>query len=387
MLPLRNLASSTLDRLRPNHYLTLNRIELDRSRLIHNVQVIQNHHPKFDIIPVLKGNAYGHGLIPVGKILNSARCRFLAVDGYFEANRLRGITRHHLIVMGHILPTNVSQLDTKRCSFVVQDTDGLHAFGRLGKPVRIHLELNTGMNRLGLKPGEVAEYLNVLRHYPKLELEGVMTHLADADNDHDDSFTRYQQTVFDDQVESILAAGYTPQLVHIAQTAGSPKVHSRYANAIRLGLGAYGLNPLAQGDHHYAGLQDLKPILELTSTIIKVTDLEKGDKASYNCTFTAPGPMRIGVLPLGYYEGVPRGLSNTGCVTHGGQVLPIRGRVCMNHTLIDLTGTNLGVNDRVTVLSKEPAAPNSILSLQSKHGLFAYTTLTGLSDSVRRETV
>ena len=387
MYQLRNLASTALDRLRPNYYLTLNRIELDHTRLIHNVQVIQDQHPGFDIIPVLKANAYGHGLAPIAQILNASSCRFLAVDGYFEANRLRGLTRHKLLVMGHILPANISQLDTKRCSFVVQDTDGLHAFGHLNKPVRIHLELNTGMNRLGLQPAELAEYLKVLKHYPKLQLEGVMTHLADADDYRDDSFTHHQQEAFDQQVAAILDAGFAPRIIHIAQTAGSPKIRSRYANAIRLGLGTYGINPLAERDPHHAKLQDLRPVLELTSTIIKVIDLVKGDRVSYNGTFTAAGPTRIGVLPLGYYEGVPRQLSNSGCVTHGNQVLPIVGRVCMNHTIINLTGTSLGVNDRVTVISKNPASPNSVLSLQSKHDLFAYTTLTGLADSVRREIV
>src|SRR5205814_9777787 len=129
-----------------------------------------------------------------------------------------------------------------RCSFVVQDEAGLHAFGKLRRPVRIHLELNTGMNRMGLQPSELAAYLGTVEKYPNLELEGVMTHLADADNAQDASFTTRQVASFDAQMARILAAGFRPKYMHIAQTAGSAKVQSKYANAIRLGIGLYGIN-------------------------------------------------------------------------------------------------------------------------------------------------
>ncbi|MGH7867157.1 MAG: alanine racemase, partial [Candidatus Dormibacteraceae bacterium] len=173
--------------------------------MLHNVALIQRQHPDFEVIPVLKGNAYGHGILKVAEILSCCKCNFLAVDGYFEAAMIREVTNRHVLVMGHILPENVRRLDIKRCSFVVQDIAGLQAFGSLGKPVRIHAELNTGMNRLGLQPAELPDYLQVLRSYPKLQLEGVMTHLADADNEVDETFNAVQSTAFDQQVSRILS--------------------------------------------------------------------------------------------------------------------------------------------------------------------------------------
>lgn len=384
---LRKYAKKALKRLSANDYRPLNRIELKRQAVIHNVAFFQKQHPGSEIIPVLKANAYGHGLEQVAEILNGAACHFVAVDGYFEAAKIRDITKHRILVLGYILPENVHVLDTKRCSFVVQDVAGLAAFGRLGKPVKIHIELNTGFNRLGLQAEELPEYLEALRKYPNLQLEGVMTHLVDADNELDDSFDVRQQQLFDAQVAQILAAGFRPSLIHIAQTAGSTKIKSIYANAIRLGIGTYGINPLLLRDSHYTDLEKLEPVLELKSTIIKTINLEKGDTVSYNATFTAPKPMRVGVLPLGYYEGVPRELSNKGCAKHNGKELPIVGRVCMNHTMIDLGRTGLKVGDEVTVIGNNPAKPNSIAGLQSKHGLFPYTTMTGLASSVRREIV
>lgn len=365
------------------HYQALNHITLRRASVLHNVQLFKRQ-LGVHIIPVLKANAYGHGLREMAQILNDAPCSFLAVDGYFEAGKIRFITTHRLLVLGYILPKNVPFLDIKRCSFVVQDLAVLAAFGRLGKPVKIHLEINTGMNRLGIAASEVDDYLTVLKQYPLLELEGVMTHLADADNEQDDSYTEHQVHAFDEVVDRILAAGHTPQYVHVAQTAGSMKAHSRHANAIRLGIGLYGINPLHERDAARPRLDDLQPVLGLTSTIVKVVDLRPGDKVSYNGTFIAERPMRIGVLPLGYYEGIPRGFSNAGFVTSGEWRLPIVGRVCMNHTMVDVSNTSLAAGDVITIYSDNPVQPNAVSALCRTYGLFPYELLVQLSSSIRR---
>ena len=368
-------------------YNTLNWLELNRSSLLHNVAFFQAKNPEIGVIPVLKGNAYGHGLREVAEILNDANVDLLAVDGYFEAGKIRHITRHRIVVLGYILPENASLLDTRSCSFVVQDAAGLHAFGRLRRPVQIHLELNTGMNRLGLSLDELDAYLKIVHRYPNLQLEGVMSHLADADNPSDDGWTMQQQAAFDAGVERILASGFRPRYIHLAQTAGSVKVRSKYANTMRLGIGQYGINPLSPNDRRYTELQGLRPVMELKSTIIKVIDLMPGDRVSYNGIFTAKTSTHIGILPLGYYEGVPRELGNRGFVTGGSAILPIVGRVNMNHTTIDLGNRALTVGDAVTVISPDSAQPNSLAKLRSEMQLFPYAVLVKVSSSIRRKVV
>lgn len=384
---LRKYAKKALLRLSINNYQTLNRIELSRDRTLHNFNLFKNQHPGFEIMPVLKGNAYGHGLVEIAKILNEVNCPFLTVDGYFEAPKIRDISRHRILVMGYIKPENVKLLDVKRCSFVVQDLEGLKAFGRLGKPVRIHMELNTGMNRLGLQLEEIEVYLNTLHQSPNLELEGVMTHLADADNKTNDSFTAAQVELFDRLVEKVLDAGFKPKFIHLANTAGSVKAKSRYANTKRIGIGLYGINPLNPKDSVYKDLEGLQPTLSLKSTIIKVLDLKKGAKVSYSGLFTAPKDMRIGVLPLGYYECIPRALSNKGVVTYEGAPLPIVGRVCMNHTMIDISKVNIKVGAEVTVIDSDKSKPNSVTQISSRHQLFDYELLTSLSSNIHRKIV
>lgn len=381
---LRKPLKKLVKRLSVNNYQTLNHIELNGQNLLDNVALIHSQHPNFGIIPVLKANAYGHGLSEIAQILNYSDCSFIAVDGYFEAARIRDLTNHPILVMGYILPENTKLLDVKRCSFVVQDEAGLRAFGELAQTVRIHMEVNTGMNRLGLQAKEITRYLKVLKQYPNLELEGIMTHLADADNETEDSYTISQVKLFDSMVEKVMSKGFKPRIIHIAQTAGSVKAKSRYANAIRLGIGLYGINPLGKKDKNYKELDGLKPVLELKSTIIKTLDLDKGDRISYNGIFTATKPMRIGVLPLGYYEGIPRELSNKGHVTYKNKTMPIVGRVCMNHIMIDISGTSLKTNDEVIVISANNHSLNSVAQISSLHQIFSYSLLTGISSSVRR---
>jgi alanine racemase len=380
---IRKPVKQLIKHLTANNYQTLNRIELDRQRVLANATYIQNQTGQA-VIPVLKANAYGHGLEQMAQMLNQFACPFLAVDGYFEAAQIRDITRHRILVMGYIRPENMHLLDTKRCSFVVQDIAGLQALGALRRPIKIHLELETGMHRLGLSIDELDAYLTALKRYPRLQLEGVMTHLADADNPDSNDFNVQQIQLFDVAVERILAAGFQPRYFHIAQTAGSSKAQSKYANALRLGIGLYGINPLDPQDRQASKLAELKPVLELKSTIIKTYELQPGDQVSYGGTFKASSAMRIGILPLGYYEGLPRQLSNQGFVTYKNQALPILGRICMNHTTIDITTTKLTVGGEVTVISKNNEQPNSIQTASATFDQFSYEWLVRLSSSLRR---
>jgi alanine racemase len=383
---IKKYAKKAVKYLSNNGYKTLNWIEISRSNIIHNFDMIQKLHPSYGIMTVLKSNAYGHGLEQVTSVLNEVNCCFIAVDGYYEASKIKDLTRHKILVMGYILPDNIHLLDFKKCSFVIQDKEGLIALSKLNKRINVHVELNTGMNRLGLQPNELVDYLETIKKYSNLNLEGVMTHLADADNDTDTN-TNNQTELFDQLIEKIIDYDFRPKYIHIAQTAGSAKVISKYANSLRLGIGLYGVNPLLKSDCNYNKLSKLMPVLELKSTVIKVLDLEKGQKISYNGIYTTSTNTKVGVLPLGYYEGVPRELSSIGFVSYGNEALPIVGRVCMNHTMIDISNTKVKFSDVITVISNNNSMPNSIQNISNQFGLFTYTLMTDLSESIRRAIV
>lgn len=380
-MSIRTHLNRTLRRLeRP--YDVYNRIEVSGSSLRHNIAFFRSK-TGLQILPVLKGNAYGHGIEQVATAIKSERFPYIAVDGYFEALTVRSFNRHQpVLVMGMIKPSNFAKLKLRGLAFVVQDKATIRAMGDLSKNINIHLELNTGMNRYGVKLSELDQYIQLIQNFPKLQLEGVMTHLADPDGKNEATIHK-AVTQFDQAVEKILASGLKPTLFHTAQSGGGLRAKSRYANAMRLGIGLYGINPYP-ADHPLHAKMDLRPAMTLISTITKVQELQKGEKVSYNYTFTAPHAMRIGILPMGYHEGVSRDLSNKGVVKTGSRFQPIVGRVCMNHTLLNLEGTNVQAGDEVVVYSSRRQDKNSIDSVAEAYGLFSYGLLAGLSPDVRR---
>ncbi|HKX23715.1 MAG TPA: alanine racemase [Candidatus Saccharimonadales bacterium] len=359
-----------------------NRIEVSRSAILHNVDLFARLSGK-GVIPVLKGNAYGHGIEQVASALKGRKLRYIAVDGYFEALRVRKVSRQPVLVMGAIRPENFAKLKYSGFAFAVQDAETIEALAATGKHIKVHIECNTGMNRYGARPDDAIELAKLILTKPNLQLEGIMSHLADSDGD-DPTTVAAAVEQFDETVESIRALGAEPSIIHIAQTAGSAIAESKHANALRLGIGLYGINPFAASHRLHAKLKGLRPAMRFISTVTKVTDLKKGDKVSYNYTFTAPRDVRIGVLPVGYYEGLNRALSNAGTVKVGKHQAAIIGRVCMNHTMISLEGVSATVGDEVVVYSDDPRDPNSIDAIAAKHNLFNYNLLTALSADVRR---
>jgi alanine racemase len=363
-------------------YATHNRIEVSRSAILHNLDLFTKL-SGIAAIPVLKGNAYGHGITVVAQILKDQKLPYIAVDGYFEALRIREVSDQPVLVMGAILAENYQHMKYDNFAFVVQDEVSIRALGDTGKRINVHLEINTGMNRYGAKPDDAVQLAKLILSYENLTLEGVMSHLADSDGNDPVTVDTAVDT-FDACVEALRAIGANPTILHIAQSAGVMKAKSKYANAFRLGVGLYGINPFPRHHRLHQKLASLQPALKLVSTITKVIELKKGDKVSYNYTFTAPKNMKIGVLPLGYYEGVNRALSNTGVVARKGKYKPIVGRVCMNHTMIDLQDVQARVGDEVVVYSDDPRDKNAIDTIAHDHNLFNYNLLTSLNSDVRR---
>lgn len=363
-------------------FATHNRIEVSASALRHNLGLFKRL-GGMQVIPVLKGNAYGHGIQTVAAALQGSGVPYLAVDGYFEALRIREVSRQPVLVMGAILPENFPRIKYDNFAFVVQDKQSIVALGATGKRIKVHLECNTGMNRYGARPVQMAELTKVILAHKNLQLEGVMSHLADSDGTKA-STVDAAVAEFDHCVEAVRAAGGQPTLLHVAQSAGSLRARSRLANTMRLGIGLYGLNPFPSGHSWAAKLVDIRPALRFVSTITKVIELQKGEQVSYNYTFTAPKAMKIGVIPVGYYEGLNRALSNKGVVKISAHYAPIVGRICMNLTMINLEGTDARLGDEVVVYSHNPADRNAIDSIAAEHKLFNYNLLTALSSDVRR---
>lgn len=304
----------------------LNTIELSSAALKHNYRYYSKLHPESKICPVLKSNAYGHGLVEIATICEQFNPPYLIVDSFYEAFEIKkaGIKTPCLII-GYTLPENYKHMSFNNVAVTILDVDTIHALGKLNKKVKVHLKVDTGMHRQGVPLNKVDEALKLIASYKKLELEGICTHLADADNS-DLTFTREQVKEFKKVCKKV-----DVKWKHISATAGAGIVFSKEFNMIRLGLGIYGDSPIEK----FA--KNLKPVMKFFSTIIDIKAIKKGECVSYGCTFKAKKNMKIGLIPAGYYEGVDRRLSNKGYVFYKDKKCPIVGRVCMNLTVVDLT--------------------------------------------------
>ena len=328
----------------------LNTIELSYSALRHNYKFYDKKHPEAKICPVLKSNAYGHGLIEIAKMCEKLQPPYLIVDSFYEAFEIKraGIKTPCLII-GYTLPENYVHMSFNNVAVTIMDIATIHALGRLNKKIKVHLKVDTGMHRQGVPLDQLDEAFELIGQYKKLELEGICTHLADADNP-DDTFTKQQVKEFKKICKKV-----DVKWKHIAATAGAGIIFSKEFNMIRLGLGLYGDSPIQK----FA--KNLKSVMKFSSTVIDIKTLKKGECVSYGCTYKAKKDMKIGLIPAGYYEGLDRSLSNKGYVFYKDKKCPIIGRVCMNLTMIDLSKAKRARKwDKIEVIGTDNSRKNSV---------------------------
>jgi alanine racemase len=373
-------------------YKTLNQISVSADALKHNYQFFQKIRPELQIAPVLKSNAYGHGLVEVAKVMDStpAKPPFIIVDSMHEAYALlKAHIKTPILLIGYTHPDNF-KIKKLPFSTVVYDLETIKILHKHQPQMSLHLKIDTGMNRQGIRWDELELFLEKLKQFPHLKLEAVTTHLSDADNPDSEDFNIIQLKRFLTAIQLIKTHGYDLKYKHIAATAGLIKISHPEINMARLGLGLYGISPLEEKDKYYSKYQldQLQPALKQESTLIQIKPLKTGETTSYNNTFKAEQNMTIGILPIGYNDGIERRLSNKGTVMIDDIECPILGRVCMNITVGDISEVkNPYVNQKVLVYSNNPQHKNSISNAAQTAGTIPYLILVHLSESTRRKVV
>lgn len=369
-------------------YTPLITVTLSKSALLHNLAALRKLNPL--VAPVLKSNAYGHGLIEIASILDNQNCPFLIVDSYFEAITLRraGITSP-LLVIGYTPIATMLENRLKKVAFTITSMSALAEL--LGKTSHrsayIHLKIDTGMYRQGILPEEVTVAIDMMSKSqsgtnPHVILEGILTHFPDADN-FDNKYTLAQIERWNTIVKNIkkdLAERKMPELrfVHAANSPGHAYVHLTAhssdvsSHVSRAGLSLYGIHVGGPVDK----MLDIKPVLEMKTIVSDVKKIQKGDEVGYGRSFVAPRDMTIATIPVGYFEGMDRRLSNTGKIV---------GRVSMNITTIDATEQKgLKRGNVFTVISAQPEDENSVESIAKTCGTIPYEILVHIPGHLKR---
>lgn len=365
-------------------YRTLNNILVSKSALEYNHKALQAFHPEAKIVPVVKSNAYGHGLKLVATVLDDLKPAFLAVNSLEEANELTSFKiKAPVLILGYIHPDNIS---VNRLPFhiTVFDMEVAKALNKNRRNCKIHIFVDTGMCREGVSLIELRGFVKELKKMQNLNIVGLASHLADADNPSDDSSVKNQIANYKKALNILIEEGIDPLSRHISASGGAFKIKDPMFNMIRAGLATYGINPLGHNDPAYK-LIPLKPVLSFISTLVQIKTVSPGEKVGYNGTFTAKKNLKIGLLPLGYNEGVDRRLSNKGVVTINGTICTIIGRVSMNMTSVDISHVkNPNIGDEVIVYSNIPSDANSLVNASKTAGTIPYDLMVRLAESVKR---
>lgn len=356
--------------------------EVDLQAVWHNVQVLLTLvNPETKLLAVVKANGYGHGAAEIAKVCLQAGASWLGVAIPEEALALReaGITAP-ILILGYVPPEvaeAVVEAELSSAVFSEQVAQALsRASRRVGRPARVHLKVDTGMGRLGVRPEGIREFVRLLRRLPGLHIEGVFTHFATAD-EQDLSYSREQLERFRQVLEVVEGEGLAIPLRHAANSAATLALPESHFDLVRIGLALYGIAPAP----HLRGKVPLKPAMTLKGRVAFVKRVPPGTSISYGRTFTTQAETVVATIPLGYADGYPRSLSNRGYVLLNGRRVPVIGRVCMDHFMVDATeAMPVEEGEEVTIFG--PGLP--VEEVAEWAGTIPYEILTGVSSRVPR---
>lgn len=363
-------------------------VEVSRSAIKHNLAEFKRLIGRQVLLmPVVKSNAYGHGIIEVAKICDADK----NVDRICVVNLDEALLLIKNGIKKPILILSFYELDIKKLKIAVQNgiifpvyrEDQILALNKVGrqlkKRVTIHLKIDTGTTRIGLLPNQALDFAKKISRLSNLYFEGIWSHFASSESDP--IFTNKQLIVFNQVVEQIEKEGIVMPIKHFACSAATTLHKNTHFNAVRLGLNTYGLYP----DEKSRKNINLKPALSLNTKIVQVKTVPKNTRISYGGTYLTKQSTKIAILPIGYWDGIDRKLSNRGEVIIRGVRCPIRGRVCMNLTMIDVTKVkNVKAGDKCTVIGHQGNVSISVDDLSHLIGTINYEIVDRINPLIPR---
>lgn len=313
-------------------------IEVSADALVNNLHRLQAIAGARPVMAVIKANAYGHGAVETARILAREGATHFAVATLSEAVELRaaGIGQP-ILVLGYTPAQHTALALAHTVTLTVIDGEtatGMQAVAHTqGRTLRVHVKVNTGMNRLGQRPAAIPGLLAHLRTLDGLLVEGIFTHFATSD-ELDKRYAEAQFAEFSALLAGLAAAGLRPSVAHAANTAALLTMPQTHLDMVRSGIALYGLDPDMDECRLPAGF---RPALSWKAIVTQVADLAPGEAVSYGREFIAGQPLRTAVIPVGYADGFPRRPRTWGSVLVRGIAAPILGRVCMDQAVLDVT--------------------------------------------------
>ncbi|MCK4575185.1 alanine racemase [candidate division WOR-3 bacterium] len=375
----------------------LNWVEISEKNLLHNISVIRELiGSKRKLMAVVKSNAYGHGIIETATIALKGHIDWLGVNSIEEGIVLRENNFNvPIFVLGYVPLKDLKdavQHNLRLSIYNIETVKKLDEIGnKLNKNIPIHIKIETGTNRQGVYGKKLSFLLDFIKGNHACKLEGISTHFANIEDTTDHSYAQFQLDEFKKVINDFFN-NETGLIRHTACSAAVLLFPETYFEMVRVGIGMYGLWPSKQTKVSCSmegkKVPELKPVLTWKTKIAQLKDIPDGSYISYGCTYRTTRNSIIAVLPVGYYDGYLRAFSNVSHVLVKGRRAPVRGRVCMNITLVDVTDIkDVKLEDEVVLLGKQSEEEITADYLASLAGTINYEIVTHINPSLERRVV
>ncbi len=368
--------------------------EVDVGALRHNVASLRRLlRTGVRLAVVVKANAYGHGLSLAARAFLAGGADWLCVNALEELHRLRGDgIDAPVYVMGYVPREDLEALVALEGRLVAYNRETIEGMSRaarkVGRTARVHLKLETGNNRQGVPAPELIELARLCKQQGVV-VEGVATHFANIEDTTDHTFALQQLRRFEEGAALLAEAGMPAPMLHAANSAATILLEDTQFDMVRAGIAAYGLWPspetLVSAVRKHREHVALRPALTWKSRVAQLKTVPAGAFVGYGCTYKATHATRLAVLPVGYYDGYDRKLSNTAHVLVRGVRAPVRGRVCMNMIMVDVTDIpGVRLEEEVVLLGSQGAEAVTAEQMAAWIGTINYEVVTRIGEHLRR---
>ncbi|HAR37059.1 MAG TPA: alanine racemase [Acidobacteria bacterium] len=369
-------------------------VEINRQAFLHNVREFQKRLGPTGLMAVIKANAYGHGLLEIARLSTEAGIDWFGVHSLEEGLALRQAGfRQKILILGYLPLAQAGEAVGADLRVTVYNLETLRALAaasrKLHRPALVHLKIETGTNRQGIAINKLGSFLSWLKKTPEVKVEGVSSHFANIEDTTDDYYPRYQLDNFLQAVKFLQASGLDVPVKHMSCSAAAILFPETYFNLVRVGIGLYGLWPSRETlvSCRLRGQEPLKlkPVLSWRARVAQIKAVPRGAYIGYGCTYRTTRPTRLAIIPVGYYDGYDRSLSNSAYVLIKGKRAQVRGRVCMDFIMVDITDIpGVKLEDTVTLLGSQGKEKIQADQLASLAGSISYEIVTRINPLIPR---
>jgi alanine racemase len=366
-------------------------VEISESALTNNVvrfrEVVG---PDVILCPCVKANAYGHGLVEVGKIFLEAGADWLGVNAVYEAKVLRDAgVEAPIYILGYVPMESLEEAVELECRLVCYNRETIERLGEIGKKVKVHLKAETGNNRQGLREDKIVEFAKFADSFENIEVEGLATHFANIEDTTDHSYAEKQLAKFIEIDKKLSDAGINIPIKHCANSAATILFPETHFQMVRTGIANYGMWPSNETMISYrneiGGNFELKPAFTWKTKIAQTKTIPAGECIGYGCTVKTGRETRLAILPVGYYDGYDRKASNSAHVLIHGKRAPVLGRVCMNILMVDVTDiSEAKLEDEVVLIGRDGDETISAEQFGDWIGTINYEVSTRVNERIPR---